>query len=124
MGIRSTTKIIDERGITLVNIYRQYDGDLDGHGQELAKFLQGKEMINGINGQSMAQAANGMGCLAAQIVAHFKVGIGGFYLESPNATEDFDYEVKLVKGELEITVREDGDAIFKGSPSEFLDAVN
>ena len=36
-------------------------------------------MQDGISGGTPERAANGMGCLAAQVVAHFKQGIGRFF---------------------------------------------
>jgi hypothetical protein len=119
MGTRSTTKIVDERGITLCNMYRQYDGYFSGHGLELAEFLDGKEVINGISGQSMEVAANGMGCLAAQMIAHFKTDIGGIYLDSPDATEEYNYIVKLKDGKLVLEGRGYEDEVFIGTPREF-----
>lgn len=77
-------------------MYRQYDGYLEGHGKELADFLNGIEMINGITvgaRQNYGTHANGVGCLAAQMVSHFKNGeIGGIYLESVDSgLEDYNY---------------------------------
>lgn len=59
-------------------MYRQYDGYPSGHGQELADYLKTFRITNGISGDPI-NTANGMACLAAQIVAHFKGG-GAFKL--------------------------------------------
>jgi hypothetical protein len=50
------------------------DGYPDGHGQELADFLDGFKIVNGISTEDrdFPKVANGMGCLAAQVIAHFK----------------------------------------------------
>ena len=122
MGTRSTTKIIDEMGSVIVNMYRQFDGYFEGHGLELAEFLDGKEVINGIGGQSMDQAANGMGCLAAQMIAHFKTGIGGIYIESPDVEEDFNYIVQIKDGKLVLEAR-GYDKLFSGTPREFRELI-
>ena len=61
------------------------DGYPDGHGQELKEFLSGKSICNGISfgtGEDNTKKFNGMGCLAASLVKHFKDGIGQFYLYS------------------------------------------
>ena len=51
------------------------DGYPDGHGQELADFLTGFQVVNGIGGDdeiNYPKLANGLGCLAAQTIAHLK----------------------------------------------------
>ena len=83
MGTRSNTVVING-GVKLLNLYRQFDGYPSGHGAELAAFLAPITMVNGLGPNSDAVLANGMGCLAAQLVAHFKTAPGGFYIEHPN----------------------------------------
>lgn len=105
MGTRSLTIVYDNyRGEDdqiiqrpIINLYRQYDGYPSGHGTELAEFLtQFAAITNGIAVGETRKTANGMGCLAAQIVAHFKDGPGQFYLHSVDQTEcgqDYEYHV-------------------------------
>ena len=74
MGTRCLTHIVKGETI-LCTLYRQMDGYPDGHGDELASFLSGFHVTNGIRADDEAtkpKLANGMGCLAAQIIAHFK----------------------------------------------------
>ena len=100
MGTRSLTFVYDEDGRKIINMYRQYDGYPSGHGKDLAEFLEPITMVNGI-GMTGAVIANGPGCLAAQLVAHFKDGPGGIYLEPVSQTscgQDYEYHVKP-KGE-------------------------
>ena len=100
MGTRSLTFVYDEDGRKIINMYRQYDGYPSGHGKDLAEFLEPITMVNGI-GVTEAVIANGPGCLAAQLVAHFKDGPGGIYLEPVSQTscgQDYEYHVKP-KGE-------------------------
>ena len=82
MGTRCLTFVYDgdltEQPI--INLYRQYDGYPEGHGAELARFLSRGRLINGLRGGDNENFFNGMGCLAAQLVAHFKEGAGQFYL--------------------------------------------
>ena len=87
MGTRSLTIILDENGKEICVLYRQYDGYPTGHGADLKEFLDGFMVVNGYGSDDPPKAANGMGCLAAQIVSHFKSGIGGFYLY-PAKTRD------------------------------------
>jgi hypothetical protein len=100
MGTRCLTKFFDEGDSKpFAVLYRQMDGYPDGHGRELATFLAARQWINGIGGETSATAANGIGCLAAQVVGAFKDGrIGGFYLVTDGAPsshgEDYVYEVR------------------------------
>lgn len=94
MGTRSLT-IVKDGSDSVVTMYRQMDGYPSGHGQELADFLKPIRIVNGIPcNESDRPIANGMGCLAAQIVAHFKEGVGSIYLmKGKNHGEDYIYEV-------------------------------
>ena len=70
MGTRALTFVYD--GSTpIVNMYRQYDGYPAGHGLELAQFLTRGQLVNGLTGNDTV-SFNGMGCLAAAMVANFK----------------------------------------------------
>lgn len=85
MGIRSLTVVVDkswDKETELCVMYRQMDGYPSGHGAELKEFLKGMRIVNGINSSLRGtKFANGMPCLAAQMVAHFKTDReGGFYL--------------------------------------------
>jgi hypothetical protein len=102
MGTRSLTVFIDEWSQKeIVVMYRQFDGYPQGHGQELAEFLLGFNIVNGLSDGQGSKVANGMGCLAAQTVTHFKSqeGAGGIYLrtaETRNAGEEYVYIVSAV----------------------------
>ena len=104
MGTRSLTFVYDshkdEAGNTvyrpIINLYRQYDGYPAGHGAELAEFLGPYTIVNGLGLNEDRKVANGMGCLAAQLVAHFKDGPGQFYLEPVTAKDcgqDYEYHI-------------------------------
>ncbi|MFN9961093.1 MAG: hypothetical protein ACK55I_49065, partial [bacterium] len=81
--------------------------------------------------------ANGMGCLAAQLVAHFKTEAGQFYLHSPeekDCGQDYEYHVYKLRntGELQVAVTNRGcnffglttsdvnESIFDGSVADFV----
>ena len=108
MGTRSLTIVHDEHNRPILNLYRQYDGYPTGHGAELAEFLgQFEAITHGIRGGETRKTANGMGCLAAQIVTHFKESVGGFYIYSVEDTDcgqDYEYHVYL-NADKEICVR-------------------
>ncbi len=133
MGTRALTFVYDgERPI--INLYRQYDGYPSGHGAELAQFLEGYTVVNGF-GEKRSKLANGMGCLAAQLVANFKTEVGQFYLHSPNEKDcgqDFEYHVYSKDGELRVAVTNRGcnffglttsnvnESIFDGPVADFV----
>ena len=137
MGTRSLTTFVetykDNSGKKvkneIVTMYRQYDGYMEGHGKDLADFLAGGELVNGI-GMDDKVVFNGMGCLSAQVVAHFKDGAGGFYLQRANKNSGENYRYKVI-GDLEtkeitIEVFEVGNRakkIFSGSPKQLQEKV-
>jgi hypothetical protein len=119
MGTRSLTFVYDDSNTPIINLYRQFDGYREGHGQELADFLGSfDEITNGISFGEERKTANGMGCLAAQLVAHFKVGVGGFYLypTKQNALWQ-DYEYHIYENEVKVVCYDN--TIFKGTWQEF-----
>lgn len=123
MGTRSLTHVKEGR-TTICTMYRQMDGYPTGHGQALADFLKARKIINGISmGCNETNSANGMGCLAAQMVAHFKGGIGGIYLEKPGRKadwEDYEYTVTVKDGVLHLKCQEvKGPVLFSGSAQLF-----
>ena len=92
MGTRSLTIFQEKEEIAV--LYRQFDGYPEGHGRELAEFLSGYKFTKGKIDNP--KTANGMDCLAAQIVAHFKTGPGEFYLMpagTRRAGEEYRYTV-------------------------------
>ncbi|RKZ97459.1 MAG: hypothetical protein DRQ46_04855 [Gammaproteobacteria bacterium] len=131
MGTRSLTLISDSNGKEILVMYRQYDGYPSGLGLELAQFLEPYTITNGISDTS-TQTANGMGCLAAQMVKHFKECVGNIYLypaSTRNVGEEFTYAISVTEGELRITIREvvwvhdehdEYRKIFEGTPTEMI----
>ena len=100
MGTRALTFVYDADNQPFLNLYRQYDGYIEGHGAELAEFLAGKTLVNGY-GRESTELANGMGCLAASLVAHFKETVGGFYIHSVTETQcGQDYEYHLYENKV------------------------
>ena len=120
-------------------MYRQFDGYPTGHGAELAEFLSGGRLVDGLIHTETAEELvfNGMGCLAASMVAHFKETPGGFYIyptDETNCGQDYEYHIyDDGKGYLRIEVIDCGcnmfgvtmsdkhDFIFKGPLSMFIE---
>jgi hypothetical protein len=117
MGTRSLTFVYDGDK-AIINMYRQFDGYPSGHGVELAEFLGSGEMVNGFSDKN-AKQFNGMGCLAASMIAHFKNSVGGFYIHAVTDTDcwqDYEYHVYEDK----VVVKNPTEVIFSGSWKEFL----
>jgi hypothetical protein len=117
MGTRSLT-FVYEGNSPIINMYRQFDGYPSGHGAELAEFLMSGEMVNGFSDKN-AKQFNGMGCLAASMIAHFKNSVGGFYIHAVTDTDCFqDYEYHVFEDK--VVVKNPTEVIFSGSWKEFL----
>ena len=139
MGTRSLTKVIqtweDESGKKqrkpITCMYRQYDGYMSGHGVELAEWLSGYTVVNGIPLDKSEPMFNGMDCLAAQMFAHFKDGAGGIYCMHPDAKEVFEdylYEIEEVGKDILITVYEmgfedGGTYLLQATPEQLLTKI-
>lgn len=148
MGTRSLTRVIDRQeglsfakghlaknvGKSYVNMYRQFDGYMEGMGVDLAEFLLPFTIVNGIGLKESRKIANGAGCLAAQLVAHFKEDSGGVYLHPTNGKpgdcwEEYIYTIFVTddqkKDNIIIAVYDvwKKDTIFVGNPAELLTKV-
>ena len=131
MGTRSLTFVYEKYGQIqkpVVNMYRQFDGYPTGHGAELAEFLNGGRLVNGLIATKTVDEAvyNGMGCLAASMVAHFKQTPGGFYIHPVDVTDcgqDYEYHVYDKSGKLYIEVYDCGCNMFGVSSSETHELV-
>lgn len=138
MGTRSLTRI-RENGKTLVAVYRQYDGYIDGQGKDLAEILKGRKMTNGIRDDALS-VFNGAGCLAANIICEMKRpdnGHAGSVYIVPVDDEDqgYTYNIDVISKvsdngwgyEIEeypvVTVVRYGKQIFKGTSDEFVEFV-
>lgn len=138
MGTRSLTRIC-ENGKTLVAVYRQYDGYIDGQGKDLAEILKGRKMTNGISGDALS-VFNGAGCLAANIICEMKRSDNGragnvYIVPSDDGDQGYTYIIDVsskvaddgwgydIEEYPTVTVIRHGDQIFKGTSVEFVEFV-
>ena len=109
-----------------VQVYKHWDGYPSGHPTQLANWLVNKRIINGLTSDSY-NVANGLGCLAAQYIAAFKMEPGDLYVESPDTNHgDIEY-VTYVWGDynkdiwMSIFDTYEKKCIFVGKPQELID---
>ena len=134
MATRALIKYVErEDGVTFsahpgvdkihVQIYNHYDGYPSGLGVTLADYLQDFKVVNGL-GSRQGKVANGMGCLAAQVVRYLKDEPGNVYLHKPSerSWEDYEYFIWCKEGHgVWISILDyDGNCIFVGKPDKLV----
>jgi hypothetical protein len=119
---------ITQNGSPILTLHCQYDGYPSGFGKDLANFLTGFTIMNSL-GAIQGKTANGAGCLAAQLVYHFKVGPGNIYLLPPTDPDGYEWSYSLdipfgYQGPIErlrLSIRTYDKDVFLGTTPEFLD---
>ena len=109
-----------------VQVYKHYDGYPSGHPVELAEFLKKFRIVNGLPYDDDSKMATGLGCLAAQYIAAFKMKAGDLYVESPDTERDWIEYITYVWGienkDIWMSIFSDEDeCIFVGKPQELID---
>ena len=123
MGTRHLTYVYEDSDTILLCMYGQWDGYISGHGADLAEFLSSFDaIVNGIPVGDKRKVANGMGCLAAQLVAHFKKDAGSFYIYPPKLGHDCwqEYEYHIRPKSVKVT-DSGGYSLFNGTWQDFAD---
>ena len=136
MSTRSLTYVYDghgEKAPIVMCMYRQSDGYPSYYGLKLAEFLAPIKLVNGIADYE-AKIANGAGCLAAQIVKHFKDGVGNIYLyphkKGQDADQEYEYHIhcdpdkQILFKIIDIGWKSPNAEIFTGTPLEAIDFIN
>ena len=132
MGTRATIKIARrEEGVSfsekpdkyMVSIYNHYDGYPEGLGVTLASYLEDKKITNGLGGDRK-YSFNGLGCMAASIIAELKEEAGNIYIEDPERPSGWiDYEY-YVWGDnhkdIWISIFDGDECIFVGKPDKLI----
>ena len=112
-----------------VQIYNHYDSYPEGLGLDLAKFMRDFRVVNGLGSDLPDKIANGMGCLAAQLIANMKNGPGNVYVEKPRKARfmiDYTYYVWVADNKsIYISVFDyDDNCIFVGEPYKLIEKYN
>ncbi len=90
----------------IVAIYNQNDGYPSGLGWDIVQYLHGKKIINGIEeNDDWNNSFNGMGCLAASLIANLKTNIGGIYIVKENDDwAEYIYKIYLKDGKIYVLI--------------------
>ena len=132
MGTRATIKIAKrEEGVSfsekpekvMVSIYHHFDGYPEYLGVTLANYLLGTKIVNGL-GNDRDTVFNGLGCMAASIIAELKEEAGNVYIEDPEHPSGWiDYEYYIwgdVGKDIWISIFDGDECIFVGEPYKLL----
>ena len=123
MGTRSTIRILEDspdgNGVLICTLYNQYDGYIDGVGADLADFIQTGTLTNGIP-DNEHKYFNGLGCFIAQYIKEHKTRAGGLYIVRDDVYGEYNYLVKVVDGEILMSILEYEDELGFVPPSEFV----
>ena len=132
MGTRATIKIARrEEGVSfseipekvMVSIYQHFDGYPEGLGVTLASYLNGKKIVNGLGG-NRGDVFNGLGCMAASIIAELKEEAGNIYIEDPERPSGWiDYEYYIWGDnhkDIWISIFDGDECIFVGKPDKLI----
>ena len=107
----------------LVSIYHHWDGYPEYLGVKLASYLEDKKITNGL-GKDREYCFNGLGCMAASIIAELKDETGNVYIEDPNRPHGWiDYEYYIWGTEhkdIWISIFDGDECIFVGKPINLL----
>ena len=110
---------------TIVDIYHHWDGYPEGLGVTLASYLNNMKIVNGISSKdNESYLFNGVGCMAASIVAELKDGPGNVYIEPRGSHAWIDYEYFVwgsTDKDIWISIFEDDECIFVGKPQQLLE---
>ena len=130
MGTRATIKIAKrEEGVSfsekpdkfMVSIYHHFDGYPEYLGVTLANYLDGKKIVNGL-GEDRDTVFNGLGCMAASIIAELKEEAGNVYIENlehPSGWIDYEYYIWGDTGkDIWISIFDGNECIFVGKPDK------
>lgn len=116
-------------GVTWFGLYQQYDGYPEMVGVELAEWLCGVIVVNGIStGDTSRRIANGPHCLFKQLVGYYynKSNVGGSYLypsDQADGFEEWNYNVDYDTDtdEITLTIYDHERRVKHGTPEAMLE---
>ena len=112
---------------TIVDIYHHYDGYPEHLGVKLASYLDGHHVVNGA-GRDGDRIFNGIGCMAASIIAELKDCSCNVYIEDPERKHAWlDYEYFVWADDYKsiwISIFDGDECIFVGKPNKLLEKYN
>ena len=133
MGTRATIKIAKrEEGVSfsekpekfMVSIYHHFDGYPEYLGVTLANYLEDKKIVNGLSADRGAPVFNGLGCMAASIIAELKEEAGNVYIEDPECPSgwiDYEYYIWGDTGkDIWISIFDGDKCVFVGKPNKLI----
>ena len=95
--------VIDELDETLVRINQIGNGSFDNMGNELRTYLQGIKLDSNLpHIEKLDEVADGMGCLAAQLVKYLKQCVGSVFI-GPRNDANYKYQITYPHGKLFLT---------------------
>ena len=132
MATRAIIRIAErEEGVTFsehqedyhTQLYHHFDGYPEYLGVTLANYLNDISIVNGVSGGK--PQANGLGCLAAQLVCELKDGPGNVYIDKAGVKRDwidYVYYIWATEGkDVWISIFDYNDeCIFVGPPQRLL----
>jgi len=80
MGTRCTVDVLNSDKEKILRLYGMYDGSYESVGKDLCEFVDSIEITHLTAGDNEG-IANGIECLALQLVCHLKTRPGGWYVE-------------------------------------------
>lgn len=120
---------INNKYVIYCVLYKHWDGYINMFGINLLKYLSNINIFNNTNNfnnvNKNINVANGVGCLFAQIIAHYKITPGDFYITAPVDDDymDFKYyiDVDEYNKEIGIKIKIANKVVYNGN---IYDAIN
>jgi len=109
MRTRSTIVIVDKDSNVILNLFGMFDGDQVG--QQIAEFLKGKKLVNGIM-LPEEDRLNGIGDAALRLAHYLNDRTGGWYATPIDNEQDGDYAYSLIEKDDSIELRLNGELIW------------
>lgn len=101
MGTRSKTNVLDRNGNVIISIYRQMDGDIEHHGNDLKTFLKRNRLAKRIDKECKCpEYQGGMEDLAGELFCYLKTKTKSVMPAHPATNDDwaFEYEIGFFEG--------------------------